>query len=82
MNIPGYHPKGELELMVGEEVVDEVVDKVLDGEVDVVDGGWRDGEWGSGQVVDKEFFQLLVAGWKLLEYSCLPSEGEEDLLLI
>ena len=26
-------------------------------------------------MVDKEFFQLLVAGWKLLEYSCLPSEG-------
>ena len=39
LNIPGHHPKGELELMVGEEVVDEVVDKVLDGEVDVVDGG-------------------------------------------
>ena len=39
MNIPGYHPKGELELMVGEEVVDEVVGEVVDGEVAVVDGG-------------------------------------------
>ena len=39
MDIPACHTKGELDLMVGEEVVDEVVGEVVDGEVAVVVGG-------------------------------------------